>query len=108
VIGKLTTRERDVIRLVSVGASNKEVADRLGLRASTVKSHVSSILWKLEAGSRTEAAIIALRAGLVEAPALRQGTASRARQLLPPRRDPEQDADRSTSDDRPHDDRRRR
>jgi DNA-binding NarL/FixJ family response regulator len=72
VIEKLTTRERDVIRLVSVGASNKEVADRLGLRASTVKSHVSSILWKLEAGSRTEAAIIALRAGLVEAPPLRE------------------------------------
>ena len=68
VIEKLTTRERDVIRLVSVGASNKEVADRLGLRASTVKSHVSSILWKLQAGSRTEAAVIALRAGLVEVP----------------------------------------
>lgn len=72
MIEKLTTRERDVIRLVSVGASNKEVANRLGLRASTVKSHVSSILWKLEAGSRTEAAIIALRAGLVEAPPPRQ------------------------------------
>ena len=72
VIEKLTTRERDVLRLVSVGASNKEVADRLGLRASTVKSHVSSILWKLEAGSRTEAAVIALRAGLVDVPPPRQ------------------------------------
>lgn len=68
MIGRLTTRERDAIRRVGVGASNKEVADRLGLKASTVKSHVSSILWKLEAGSRTEAAIIALRAGLVDPP----------------------------------------
>jgi DNA-binding NarL/FixJ family response regulator len=68
VIEELTTRERDVIRLISVGASTKEVADRLGLRASTIKSHVSSILWKLEAGSRTEAALIALRAGLVDPP----------------------------------------
>jgi DNA-binding NarL/FixJ family response regulator len=68
VIEKLTTRERDVIRLVGVCASNREVAERLGLKASTVKSHVSSILWKLEAGSRTEAAIIALRAGLVDPP----------------------------------------
>jgi DNA-binding NarL/FixJ family response regulator len=90
MLRKLTTRERDVIRLVSVGASNKEVADRLGLRASTVKSHVSSILWKLEAGSRTEAAIIALRAGLVEAPPRRQ-----ARGLLPPHGSPERNTDRS-------------
>ena len=72
MIGKLTTRERDVIRLVGVGASNKEVADRLGLKASTVKSHVSSILWKLDAGNRTEAAIIALRAGLVDPPPTRR------------------------------------
>ena len=72
MVEKLTERERDVIRLVSVGASNKEVAECLGLRASTVKSHVSSILWKLEARSRTEAAIIALRAGLVELPPARR------------------------------------
>ena len=90
MIEKLTTRERDVIRLVGVGASNKEVADRLGLKASTVKSHVSSILGKLEAASRTEAAIIALRAGLVEAPPPRQ-----ARGLLPPNRSPERKTDRS-------------
>ena len=84
MIGKLTTRERDVIRLVVVGASNKEVADRLGLKASTVKSHVSSILWKLEARSRTEAAVIALRAGLVDPPPTAQAQPVPARELLLP------------------------
>ncbi|MEX0788875.1 MAG: response regulator transcription factor [Anaerolineales bacterium] len=61
----LTERELEVLRQVALGLSNKEVAARLSISESTVKFHVNSILGKLGAQSRTEAAMLAARAGLI-------------------------------------------
>lgn len=66
---RLTARELVVLRLVAGGLSNKHIASRLGVSTGTVKTHVKSVLAKLEASSRTHAARIALERGLVEAPA---------------------------------------
>lgn len=61
----LTCREEDVLRLIAVGWSNKIIASELDIALGTVKSHVKAILAKLEATTRTEAAAVALRRGLV-------------------------------------------
>ncbi|MFQ5613807.1 MAG: response regulator [Anaerolineae bacterium] len=61
----LTEREKQVLRLVSKGLSNKEAAETLNLSSGTVKIHVSNILSKLNASSRTEAAVMALQMGLI-------------------------------------------
>jgi DNA-binding NarL/FixJ family response regulator len=61
----LTERENEVLTLVAHGRSNKAIAAELHLSERTVRSHVSSILAKLHLSSRTEAALYALRAGLV-------------------------------------------
>ncbi|EIV91596.1 response regulator transcription factor [Frankia sp. QA3] len=61
----LTDRETEVLRLISQGLSNKEIAGRLYLGVQTVKTHVSSVLAKLGARDRTQAVIIAYEAGLV-------------------------------------------
>ena len=63
----LTARELDVLKLVSAGRSNKEIARALQIGEKTVKTHVSSILAKLDVQSRTQAAIYAVQAGLVPA-----------------------------------------
>jgi NarL family two-component system response regulator LiaR len=61
----LTEREREVLGLMVQGMSNNEIADRLVISGSTAKFHVSSILSKLRASSRTEAVAIALQNELV-------------------------------------------
>ena len=61
----LTERETDVLRLVAEGNSNKEIAQILEIGEKTVKSHVSNILAKLDVQSRTQAALYAVRIGLV-------------------------------------------
>jgi len=61
----LTARELAVLRLVSEGLGNKEIAARLGISAHTVKFHVASVLAKLGAHSRTEAVSTGLRTGLL-------------------------------------------
>lgn len=63
----LTPREREVLGLVSVGRSNGEIAAQLFISAKTASVHVSNILAKLGAASRTEAASIARRDGLLDA-----------------------------------------
>lgn len=63
----LTPREREVLALLAAGMRNEEIASRLTLETSTVRFHVSSILSKLQATNRTEAAMIAVKHGLVEA-----------------------------------------
>ena len=63
--GPLSPREQEVLQLVAAGLPNKAIARELGISDHTVKFHVSSLLTKLEAGSRTEAVTIATRRGLL-------------------------------------------
>ncbi len=60
----LTERELDVLRWVAQGQSNREIADKLVISETTVRTHVSNILSKLHLASRTQAALYALREGL--------------------------------------------
>jgi two-component system, NarL family, response regulator DegU len=62
---QLSERERDVLRLLADGLSNKEIAGRLVLAEGTVKNHVSTILEKLHAANRTQAARVAREQGLI-------------------------------------------
>ena len=61
----LTPREREVLALLGRGMANKVIARELGLAEKTVKAHVSSILAKLGVADRTQAALYAVREGLV-------------------------------------------
>lgn len=62
----LTPRERDVLRLVVEGLANKQIAQRLGIGEKTIKTHVSRVLAKLGVTDRTQAAVLAIREGLVD------------------------------------------
>jgi NarL family two-component system response regulator LiaR len=61
----LTERETEVLRLIAQGRANKEIAAALVIGEKTVKTHVSNILSKLGVSSRTQAALYAVRSGLV-------------------------------------------
>jgi DNA-binding CsgD family transcriptional regulator len=61
----LTARERDVLALVAAGATNREIGEQLHMAEKTASVHVSRILAKLDVRSRTEAAAVAHRQGLV-------------------------------------------
>ena len=61
----LTEREREVLTLMIEGMSNTQIAGKLSVSPSTIKSHVSNILSKLSAASRTEAVTLALRSHIV-------------------------------------------
>lgn len=65
LISQLSDREREVLRLLATGLSNGEIAQTLFLSDGTVKNYVSTILSKLAVADRTQAAILAIRAGLV-------------------------------------------
>lgn len=65
IAADLSEREHDVLQLLANGHSNSEIAERLHLSKGTVQNYVSSILVKLEVTDRTQAAVIALRYGLV-------------------------------------------
>jgi NarL family two-component system response regulator LiaR len=62
---QLTQRETEVLKLVARGKANKQIASSLFVSEKTVKAHVSSILMKLGVQSRTQAALYAVRTGLV-------------------------------------------
>jgi DNA-binding NarL/FixJ family response regulator len=62
----LTSREIDVLRLISAGCTNKEIASQLSITEDTVKSRVKNILLKLGANDRTHAVTTALRRGMIE------------------------------------------
>ncbi len=63
----LTDRERDVLRELAHGFSNRQIAGRLGVSESTVRTHVGHVLAKLGLETRTQAALLALHVGLVRA-----------------------------------------
>jgi NarL family two-component system response regulator LiaR len=71
---ELTARETEVLVGVAQGRANKEIARRLYVEERTVKSHVSSILRKLNLKSRTQAALYAVRTGLVSLDDLGEGS----------------------------------
>jgi two-component system, NarL family, response regulator len=62
----LTKREQEILALVSMGKSNQEIADGLYIAAGTVRVHVHTILNKLSVRDRTQAAILAIKSGLVD------------------------------------------
>ncbi len=64
-IEPLSEREREVLVLLAQGRSNREIAEKLVITEGTVKNHVSSLLGKLQAANRTQAADIARRRGLL-------------------------------------------
>jgi RNA polymerase sigma factor (sigma-70 family) len=59
LLGSLTPRQREVLRLLGTGLSNKEIARRLGLSENTVKIHVTAILRSLQVSNRTAAVVLA-------------------------------------------------
>lgn len=62
----LTQREKEVLRFIALGKSNKEIASDFHITEKTVKTHVSNLLGKLGMTARTQAAIFAVRKGMVE------------------------------------------
>ncbi|NUQ98450.1 MAG: response regulator transcription factor, partial [Streptomyces sp.] len=69
----LTAREQDVLRLLARGRSNRQIGEELFITGKTASVHVSNILAKLGASSRTEAVAIAYRQGLIAPEATASG-----------------------------------
>jgi NarL family two-component system response regulator YdfI len=65
MVDEISAREAEVLRLLAEGLANKDVARRLGISEHTVKFHISSILEKLGAATRTEAVTLGIRRGLI-------------------------------------------
>jgi DNA-binding NarL/FixJ family response regulator len=61
----LSEREMEVLCLIAEGCTNQEIATRLILSPTTIKTHVQNILQKLEVSDRTQAAVLAVRCGLI-------------------------------------------
>ncbi|HVN69059.1 MAG TPA: response regulator transcription factor [Candidatus Binatia bacterium] len=64
-ISPLTPRETEILRLISDGRANAEIAEMLHIGLGTVKGHIRDILEKLSAADRTQAAVVALRRGYI-------------------------------------------
>jgi DNA-binding NarL/FixJ family response regulator len=67
-LNSLTAREREILTLVAQGHSNREIAARLVISERTARTHVSNVLTKLQLASRTQAALLAIREGLIAPP----------------------------------------
>ena len=63
--GLLSDRERQVLALIAEGLTNQEIAERLIVSPTTIKTHVQNILQKLDVSDRTQAAVYAVRCGLI-------------------------------------------
>lgn len=66
IFNTLTARELDVLRLISSGMLNRDIANVLDISEKTVKNHVSNILKKLDVNDRTQAAVMAVKNNIVE------------------------------------------
>lgn len=67
-LNALTGREREILALVAQGQSNRDIARHLVISERTARTHVSNVLAKLKLASRTQAALLAIREGLVPPP----------------------------------------
>ena len=67
---ELSLKEEDVLRGLCKGMSNQEIADSLVVSIDTVKSHIGSLLRKLQANNRTHAVVVAFQQGLIDLPSL--------------------------------------
>ncbi len=67
---ELSDREREILRFIATGASNKEIAQKLFISSNTVKVHLRNIFAKIGVASRTEAAMYAVRLGIAESSAV--------------------------------------
>jgi PAS domain S-box-containing protein len=65
-VSRLTARQLEILRLLSAGWSNREIASQLGLKTGTVKNHVATVLSKLDVSDRIQAAVRAVELGLVD------------------------------------------
>lgn len=65
-IDELTKRELEVLKLIAVGKTNREIADELNISERTVKNHISSIFKKINVLDRTQAAVFAIKNNLVD------------------------------------------
>ncbi len=65
LFAELTARELQILKMIAAGKRNREIADELFITEKTVKNYISNILFKLQVNSRTEAALLAVREGLV-------------------------------------------
>ncbi len=63
--GVLSPRETEALKLAAIGQSNKRIASRMAITEDTVKAHMKSVLYKLDANDRTHAVIIALQRGII-------------------------------------------
>ncbi len=66
MLDMLTDHEKELLRLVALGASNKEIGERLFIGESTVKKQLNAVTTKLDLKNRVQAATFALRSGLAE------------------------------------------
>jgi len=66
LLDQLSEREQDVLKLIAQGMTNAEIAEKLFISKGTVSNYVSTILEKLDVADRTQAAVLALRHGLVD------------------------------------------
>jgi two-component system, NarL family, response regulator LiaR len=73
----LTEREQEVVRLIALGRTNREIAEALVVSAETVKTHVGNILAKLQLSHRTQVVIYALKRGLISLDEVSDSTAER-------------------------------
>lgn len=65
-IEPLTTREKEILKMVAQGASNNDIAEKLFVREVTVKTHLNSIFKKLKVKSRTQAVLLAMQMRIIE------------------------------------------
>ena len=62
----LTSKEKEVLQMISKGASNKQIADKMFVKEVTIKTHLNSIFKKLKVANRTQAVLVAMQTDLVK------------------------------------------